>query len=200
MIYLVAISLVLGILFGCFVFDHSTAAFFDAISDKALLALVVSVGISVGADRSVVGKLKNIRLNVLFLPLLIIIGSLLGGAAAGAMLGIDMRESLMIASGLGWYSLSGVMVGDLSGALMGTIAFLSSIMREMFAILLVPFLAKFGNGYAAIAPAAATSEDTALSMIIKYTGKETVLAAVVNGIVCSTAVPLLIQTIYKLLG
>ena len=48
-------------------------------------------------------------------------------------------------------------------------------------------------GYAAIAPAAATSEDTTLAMLIKYTNEEVVVMAVFNGVLCSAMVPILIR-------
>lgn len=39
----------------------------------------------------------------------------------------SLRDSLMIVSGLGWYSLSGVLVTELAGAKIGTIAFLCNL-------------------------------------------------------------------------
>ena len=47
--------------------------------------------------------------------------------------------------------------------------------------------------YVIFAPAAATSEDTTLPMLMKYTSGEVVMMAVLNGIICSAAVPVLIK-------
>ena len=99
----------------------------------------------------------------------------------------------MIVSGLGWYSLSGVLVTELAGAKIGTIAFLCNLLREIFSFMIIPVVVKYFNGYAAIAPAAVTSEDTTLPMLMKYTSGEVVMMAVLNGIICSAAVPVLIK-------
>ena len=50
---------------------------------------------------------------------------------------------------------------------------------------------------ACIAAAGATSEDTTLPMLIRYTNEETVVFAVLNGIICSTFVPVLISLCYS---
>ena len=44
-----------------------------------------------------------------------------------------------------------------------------------------------------IAAAGATSEDTTLPMLVRYTSEETVVFAVLNGILCSALVPVLIS-------
>ena len=59
--------------------------------------------------------------------------------------------------------------------------------------MIIPVVVKYFNGYAAIAPAAATSEDTTLPMLMKYTSGEVVMMAVLNGIICSAAVSGLIN-------
>ena len=50
------------------------------------------------------------------IPLGIVVGSILGGIAGGLLTGMPLGESTAIASGLGWYSLSGVTIGNLAGA------------------------------------------------------------------------------------
>ena len=59
------------------------------------------------------------------------------------------------------------------------------------------FLARYLNAYTCIAPAGATSEDTTLPMLIRYTNEETVVFAVLNGIICSTFVPVLLSFCYS---
>ena len=66
-------------------------------------------------------------------------------------------------------------------------------MREIFSFFIIPFLALKCNNYTCIAPAGATSEDTTLPMILKYTNEETVVLSVLNGIICSFFVPILIS-------
>ena len=98
-----------------------------------------------------------------------------------------------IASGLGWYSLSGATISKLVSAEAGSIAFLSNLMREIFSFFIIPFLAVHFNYYTCIAPAGATSEDTTLPVMLKYTNEETVVLSVLNGVICSFCVPILIS-------
>ncbi|MBM6700674.1 LysO family transporter, partial [Bifidobacterium pullorum subsp. saeculare] len=50
--------------------------------------------------------------------------------------------------------------------------------------------------YACIAAGAATSEDTTLPMMIRYTDERTVVFSLVNGIICSTCVPFLLALFF----
>ena len=108
-------------------------------------------------------------------------------------------DSLSIGAAMGWYSLSGVMLEALSSAQVGTIAFLSSLLREIIAFLMIPLLVKYLNTYCAIAAAGATSEDTTLPMLIKYSGEEFIIISVINGVLCSVAVPILINLFFSIL-
>lgn len=71
--------------------------------------------------------------------------------------------------------------------------FLSNLMREIFSFFIIPFLAVHFNYYTCIAPAGATSEDTTLPVMLKYTNEETVVLSVLNGVICSFCVPILIS-------
>ena len=66
-------------------------------------------------------------------------------------------------------------------------------MREIGSFFAIPLIARHLNSYTCIAPAAATSEDTTLPMLVRYTSEETVVFAVLNGILCSALVPVLIS-------
>lgn len=199
MIIAVIISLVLGVVCGQWLLDPNSVQMFSVISDIALVILMFAVGVSVGMNRGVFSKLKEYNLKILIIPIGIIIGSIIGGVVCAMLMGMSLNESVAITSGLGWYSLSGVLLTDLAGADVGTVAFLANLFREILAFMMIPFLAKYFNHYTAIAPAAATSEDTTLPILIKYTSEDVVVMAVVNGVVCSTMVPILINTFYNIL-
>ena len=140
-----------------------------------------SVGISVGLHRGLLSQLRRNLLKTLIVPVGIILGSLAGGIVCGMLLHFPLNQSVSIAGGMGWYSLAGVTIGNLAGASLGSIAFLSNLMREIGAFFMIPFLSRHCNAYTCIAPAAATSEDTTLPMLIRYTNEETVVFAVLNG-------------------
>lgn len=85
------------------------------------------------------------------------------------------------------------MLESLANAQIGTIAFLSSLMREFIAFMMIPVLVKYLNTFAAIGAAGATSEDSTLPMLIKYSSEEFIIISVINGVLCSVAVPILIN-------
>lgn len=198
MIIAAVLCLIAGIVCGQLFFPPKTVEFFSSVADYALILLMFSVGISVGENKLLFRKMQEYNVRVLVIPLGIIAGSLLGGIAGCIALQTPLRESLCIAAGMGWYSLSGVLLTDLISAEIGTIAFLSNILREILTFLLIPVLAKCLNGYTAIAPAGATSSDTSLSILMKYTDEETAMMAVINGVLCTSVIPILINFIYTL--
>lgn len=133
---------------------------------------MLSVGVSVGMRRGPLAIIHHYHVKILVIPAGIIAGALAGGALLALATDWTLGPALSVAGGLGWYSLSGAAVSRLAGPEIGSIAFLASLLRELFSFFLIPFLARELNGWSAIAPAAATSEDTTLPMLIRYTNKE----------------------------
>ena len=199
MVIIVISSLIFGIIIGNIIIDINIINIFSNISNYTLYILMFSVGISVGINKKVFEKLKKYHIKMLIIPFGIILGSIIGGVFSCIITKIPLNEGISIACGLGWYSLSGVLLTNLSGATIGSIAFLSNIMREIISFIIIPIIAKKFNKYTAIAPAAATSEDTTLPIIIKYTSSDIAIIGVINGIICSTFVPILINFFYTTL-
>lgn len=161
-----------------------------------LYLLMFCVGISVGGQRGVLASLRRHSAQILLVPLGVIVGSLAGGGLCGLLLRMPLREALSIGGGLGWYSLAGVSVSSAAGVTVGSIAFLSNLLREIGAFLLIPLVARRVNACACIAVAGATSEDTTLPMILRYTDGETAVLSVLNGVICSAFVPVLLSLCY----
>ena len=161
-----------------------------------LYLLMFCVGISVGGQRGVLASLRRHSAQILLVPLGVIVGSLAGGGLCGLLLRMPLREALSIGGGLGWYSLAGVSVSSAAGVAAGSIAFLSNLLREIGAFLLIPLVARRLNACACIAVAGATSEDTTLPMILRYTDGETAVLSVLNGVICSAFVPVLLSLCY----
>ena len=194
---IVAIAcLVAGVFCGLHVFPADWAVWLSAHSEWVLWVLMFSVGISVGGNKQVFGKVREYHVKILIIPTGVIVASALSGAVCAWILRYPMGLSLAIATGMGWYSLSGVMLTDLAGAHAGAVAFLSNLMREIFSFLFIPTLAKKFNYYTCIASAGATSEDTTLPMMVKYTSEDVVVMSVFSGFLCSCAVPVLIRFFY----
>ncbi len=157
MIVTAAVSLIAGVVCGHWLFPESVAGMFSPVADYALYILMFAVGISVGSNRQVFSRIKKFGIRILFIPAGIITGTVVSGFVCALLTRRPVGESLAIVCGLGWYSLSGVLVADLAGAEAGTVAFLSSLLRELTAFLLSPAVAFIFISYTSIAQAAATS-------------------------------------------
>lgn len=196
MVFMALAALILGIGCGAVPILAHLLSPLSAHTEWLLYFLMFSVGISVGLHRGIVAGVRQYHVKILLIPCGIIIGSLAGGALCGLLMDYPVNQAVSIAGGLGWYSLAGVSISNLAGAEAGSIAFLSSLMREIGAFFMIPYISRHFNACTCIAPAAATSEDTTLPMLIRYTNEETVVLSVFNGIICSAAVPVLISLCY----
>lgn len=193
MVIFTILALLLGLLYGISDLELELISAISKNSDLILYLLMFSVGISVGMYRGIVQKIKTYHIRIFLIPLGIILGSMMGGFLCSFFFDMTWRQGTAIASGMGWYSLAGASIGKLGGANLGSIAFLSNLMREIFSFFLIPLIALKLNHYTCIAPAGATSEDTTLPVMLKYTSEETVVLSVLNGMICSFFVPILIS-------
>ena len=198
MVVLALTALVGGVAYGLAGLDWPLVAWMAENTTTLLNILMLLVGISVGMHEGILRGVRENGIQLLLLPVGIVAGSLLGGWLCCLIGGQPLREGMAIAGGLGWYSLSGVTIGNLSGAQFGSIAFLSNLMREIFSFFSIPVLARRLNAYCCIAAAGATSEDTTLPMMIRYTSEENVVLSVLNGVICSACVPVLIWLSYHI--
>jgi uncharacterized membrane protein YbjE (DUF340 family) len=163
------------------------------ISFYALGALMFCVGVSLGSDPETLKSFKKINPRLLLLPLLTIVGTLVGAAIIGMLLpNRSVVDSMAVGSGLGYYSLSSIFITDFKGAALGTIALLSNISREILALLLAPVFVKYFGKLAPIAAGGATTMDTTLPIIMKFSGKEYMVLSVFHGFVTDLSVPFLV--------
>jgi len=188
----IVISVCSGVIFGFLFIPMEMKPLIEHISGYALNFLILTVGIELGYNRSVFGRLRVLGPKVLLIPLSIVLGSLTGGFASAFILHREIGVSLSIASGFGWYSLSGILLARLANAEIGAIAFLCNVFRELIAVLIIPFLAKHLNFLTSIAPAGATSMDSTLPIISESTDSETALISFINGFTLSALVPFLV--------
>jgi uncharacterized membrane protein YbjE (DUF340 family) len=119
------------------------------------------------------------------------VGSLIGAFIIGAILGYPLHESGAIGSGLGWYTLSSIIIAPYSAEL-SVLAFLTNVVREIIAIMMIPLVAKYVGFYEAIAPAGATAMDTTLPIVSRNTNSETAVLSFSTGLILSTLVPILV--------
>lgn len=187
----ILVVLVLGIGAG-FILPENISAFIDSASSYMLLILLFSVGIDMGLNKEVFTRIQELGFKILLIPFGVVVGSLCGGFLTAFLTQMPVKDSLAISAGLGWYSLSGIMITEAGNPVAGTIAFLSNVFREMLTFIVVPFIASHMNYYCAIAPAGATAMDTTLGIISRNTNGTIAVLSFVSGVICTLLVPVLV--------
>lgn len=163
------------------------------LSYYALCALMFCVGISIGNDKNILNSFKLLNPRLILLPLATILGTLTGCALIGIILSHrPLTDYMAVGSGFGYYSLSSIFITEYKGAQLGTIALLSNIMREIIALLCAPLFAKYFGKLAPISAGGATTMDTTLPIITRFSGKEYTVVSVYHGFVVDFSVPFLV--------
>ncbi len=164
------------------------------LSFYALCALMFFVGLSVGSDSKTLKSFRSLNPRLILLPFVTIVGTLIGTALISFVLPQrSAADCMAVGSGFGYYSLSSIFITEYKGAVMGTIALLSNIIRELITLLLTPLLVKYFGKLAPISAGGATTMDTTLPIITKFSGKEFVIVSIYHGFVVDLSVPFLVM-------
>ena len=133
-------------------------------------------------------------MKIAFVPLATIFGTLAGSAAVSILLsGRSVWDCLAVGSGFAYYSLSSIFITEFRGAELGTIALAANIIRELITFLLAPLLVVWFGKLAPICSGGATTMDTTLPIIARFSGKEYVVIAIFHGFVVDFTVPFLVR-------
>ena len=163
------------------------------LSYYALCGLMFCVGISIGCDTSVLKSFKKVNPRLMMLPVMTILGTLAGCAAVSLILSHrQFTDCLAIGSGFGYYSLSSIFITESRGAELGTIALLANICREILTLLCAPLLAKYFGKLAPISVGGATTMDTTLPIITRYSGESFIIVSIFHGFCVDFSVPFLV--------
>ncbi len=163
------------------------------LSYYALCALMFSVGFSLGNDSSTLKRFRSINPRLVLLPLVTIIGTLVGSAFVSILLSHrSLTDCLAVGSGFGYYSLSSIFITEYKGAELGTVALLSNISREIITLLFAPLLVKYFSKLAPISAGGATTMDTTLPIIARFSGQSFIIVAIFHGFVVDLSVPFLV--------
>ena len=159
----------------------------------ALCLLMACVGFGIGQDHGLRHHIRHMDKMLLLLPLLTILCTW-AGAAATALLWPrhGMADWLAVSSGFGYYSLSGILITELRGSELGTLALVYNIFRELVVLLGAPFLARFFGPLAPICQGGATTGDTTLPVITASCGQQFVPLSIYHGICVDFTVPFLV--------
>ncbi|EJN6959827.1 lysine exporter LysO family protein [Photobacterium damselae] len=183
LIFVVGGGLIIGLLI------NMDLSWVDKASEIILFILLFFIGIQL---RNSGMTLRQILLNKkgMILASVILTTSLLGGVIAALILDIPIKNGLAMASGFGWYSLAGILMGDGLGPIYGGAAFLNELMRELVALTLIPMIINQRPAMA-IGYAGATAMDFTLPVIQNCGGIRCVPIAIVSGFILSMLVPVL---------
>jgi uncharacterized membrane protein YbjE (DUF340 family) len=192
-------SLVLGALTGLLLLPEGTSNFLGPLSDISLAVLLFAVGFELGQDADLGRKIKNLPRISLAVPFVVALGSLLGAIFAGLAVNVPMGDGALAGAGFGWYSLSAVIITQDYEVTTGALALLTNVFREVFAILLIPIVAKKVGYLPAVAPGGATAMDVTLPIIAQSTDAQTTLVAFYSGTVLSALVPIIVPVLIALL-
>lgn len=199
LVWIMPVSLLLGLVVGALTRAWLNSALVDQLFSLFLIVLYICVGISQGANRDVFKYIKALGLKILWLPLAILIGSLLGGLVSGIILNIPQSVSMVSAGGMSFYSITGAFMTSTYGLKIGTYGFLVNVMREFFTILFMPILTKISLG-SPIAGGASGNMDTMLAPITKFVGVRLGLVTLITGTILTFIVPFLLPVLANVLG
>ncbi|HHT0303341.1 TPA: lysine exporter LysO family protein [Raoultella planticola] len=180
----VLIGFLIG-LSGLSFLQHATEA-----SEYTLIFLLFLIGIQLRNNGM---TLRQIVLNRrgMIVAVVVTASSLAGGVINAFILDLPLKTGLAMASGFGWYSLSGILMTESFGPVIGSAVFFNDLSRELLAIMLIPGLVRRSRS-TALGLCGATSMDFTLPVLQRSGGVEIVPAAIVHGFVLSLLVPVLI--------
>lgn len=163
------------------------------VSTYVLYALMFCVGVTLGNDRTLAGRIRRLDPRLALLPVATAVGTLAGAALAAPLLAAwSLPDTLAVGAGFGYYSLSSIFIADLRGPELATIALLCNVMREIFTLLAAPLVARWCGPLAAVSIGGATTFDTTLPIITQSAGRPYAVVSVFHGCTLDFSVPFLV--------
>jgi uncharacterized membrane protein YbjE (DUF340 family) len=179
----VVLGFLLG-LSGWSFLQHATEA-----SEYTLIFLLFLIGIQL-RNNGMTLKQSVLNRRGMMVAVIVVVSSLVAGVINAFILGLPLKTGLAMASGFGWYSLSGILLTESFGPVIGSAAFFNDLARELIAIMLIPGLVRRSRS-TALGLCGATSMDFTLPVLQRSGGLEMVPAAIVHGFILSLLVPVL---------
>ena len=163
------------------------------VSTYVLYVLMFSVGVTLGSDKSLAGRIRQLDPRLALLPVATAVGTLAGAALATPLIApATVTDSLAVGAGFGYYSLSSIFIADLKSAELGTVALLCNVMREIFTLVAAPLVARWFGPLAAVSIGGATSFDTTLPVITRAAGRPYAVVSIFHGCALDFSVPFLV--------
>lgn len=162
-----------------------------AVSKWILYLLLFFVGIQIGTGKTLFSVIRSHGFRIALVPLATTVGTFLGVALMSLVLSHrSTADCLSVGSGFAYYSLSSILISEYRGAELGAVALLANIMREFIVLIFAPWLVKYFGKLAPVCAGGATTMDTTLPVITRYSGTEYVVVALFHGMIIDFSVPL----------
>ena len=188
LIILMPACIVIGIIAGYFWLQDMSRSILDTALTVSLIFLYTGVGVSLGENKEVFQYIKRLGARILFMPAAIFAGCIAGGFISGLLLHLPYSYSVISASGMGYYSLTGAFMTESFGIEAGTYGFIVNVSRDVFTVALLPLLSKISKG-SPIASGAAGCMDTMLVPVTRAVGPELGMVALISGTILTFVVP-----------
>ncbi|MGL5408618.1 MAG: lysine exporter LysO family protein, partial [Shewanella sp.] len=158
-------------------------------SEWALMLLLLLIGIQMRSNQV---SLRQLLINPwgIKIALTVLLSSWLGACLSAWLLGLPLSHTLAISSSTGWYSLSGILMTEKLGPLLGSAAFINDLARELTAIMIIPLLVTRMPSLA-IGYSGATAMDFTLPILQRSGGMNMVSPALISGFILSLLGPIL---------
>ncbi|SER13458.1 Uncharacterized membrane protein YbjE, DUF340 family [Rosenbergiella nectarea] len=168
-------------------FTHFSLSTVGLSSNSVLYVMLFCVGVDLVGFRF--GRVTRQCASV---PVTAILGYILAAGLFSLLTPFSWQQSLMLGSGLGWFSLSGPMIHQLAGAQMGALAFMTDFLRELLSIVFLYFLGR-RQPLAAVGLSGAAAMDSALPFIKQNCDAYYIPYAIFSGLLLTLAAPFLIS-------
>ena len=163
-----------------------------------LCILLLFVGIDMGMEGTAIASFKKTGLKVLFFPVAMVVGTLIGGMVSSIFLPVTLKESLAISAGFGWYSMAPAIIMDSGHITASAISFIHNVMRELISVIMIPFVAK-GIGYLEAAGfPGSPAMDICIPIYERATNSDMVVYSFICGSLASIVVPILVPLFLSL--
>lgn len=188
------LAVIVGLLAGYYLLPDMPLA--EQLATWALMFLLFLIGLQL---RNAGLSLRKLLMNRqgLGMALALALSSLIAGVLLIPWLGLPWHDALAVASGFGWYSLSGIVIGEALGPAWGGIAFLNDVLREIVALAIIPLLI-VSRPAMAIGYGGATAMDFTLPVIRSSGGLACVPVAIASGFLLSFLSPVLMAVFLSL--
>ena len=188
------LAVVAGMLCGYFLVPNSWIGFCGTLIDWGLYLILFLVGVDMGRQGTMLADIKAAGFKVLLVPVAAAVGTLSFAVIGGLLLPVGVKDSIAATAGFGWYSLAPTLLQSYSLAVSAT-SFLSNVMREIFAIVSIPWVAKKLGYVECTALAGAAAMDSLLPVVVGATHERITIYSFVTGVILSMSVPILIPLI-----